>query len=135
MTEQIVFCTESGTHPSTSTVHLVRTNFNGTRSKILLEDKALKSIRGLAVDWSTGNIYWSNGQLKRLQLLHPDGLGQKTIVWQNVDPRQIVIDPTNENLFFVDCSGEAKICSIKVSPKAITLQQLELSGLIFLVYA
>jgi hypothetical protein len=48
-TEQIIFCTES---------RLIRTNFNGTKGDVLLEDRALKSLRGMDIDWTTGNIYW-----------------------------------------------------------------------------
>ncbi|KAI6189506.1 Low-density lipoprotein receptor repeat class B containing protein [Aphelenchoides bicaudatus] len=122
LTKQIIFCTNTDGQYS-SNARLILTNFNGTKGDTLLEDRALKSLKGLDVDWASGNIYWSNGQLKRIQVLQINERKQKTIAWERIDPRQIAVDTLNERFFFVDCYNQEQNghCSIKKCPLASCL--------------
>ncbi|KAI6207284.1 hypothetical protein M3Y99_01850600 [Aphelenchoides fujianensis] len=116
-TEEVVFVSDfpaSSSNGGTSS-RLVRAFVNGTSSSVLLEDRALRSVRGLAVDWATGNIYWSNGQLKRVEVMSKDGRIRRTIAWTRIDPQQLAVDASSSTLLFVDCFGGSK-CTVRRCP-------------------
>lgn len=50
---------------------------------------------GLAVDWITRKIYWTDSDLKLIEVANFDGNYRKTLIWENIDsPRAIAVDPT-----------------------------------------
>lgn len=53
----------------------------------------LDSPDGMAVDWVAHNIYWVDSGLKRIEMAHVDGSSRRVLVWKDVDPRSIAVDP------------------------------------------
>lgn len=50
---------------------------------------------GLAVDWLTGNLYWTDCDFKLISVLNIDGKHRKALIWNNLDnPRAIAVDPS-----------------------------------------
>lgn len=49
---------------------------------------------GLAIDWVTKKIYWTDSHLKLIEVVNLDGSQRSVLVWNNLDrPRAIVVDP------------------------------------------
>ena len=47
----------------------------------------------VAIDWIARNIYWTDGELNRIEVARMDGSSRKTIVSDDLgDPRGIVVD-------------------------------------------
>jgi nidogen (entactin) len=54
----------------------------------------LGSPEGVAVDWLTGNIYWTDSILNRIEVSRNDGTNRKVLLDTGlVNPRAIVADP------------------------------------------
>ncbi|KAJ8919440.1 hypothetical protein NQ315_016538 [Exocentrus adspersus] len=69
----------------------------------------LMSPDGLAVDWISNNIYWTNTGYKVIEVARLDGSNRKTVIKENLhDPRSIVIYPRRGFLFWTDW-GDPKI--------------------------
>ncbi|KAI6216141.1 Low-density lipoprotein receptor repeat class B [Aphelenchoides besseyi] len=111
-TNELVFAVDS---LSTHNGRLVRAFTNGTSSIVFHQDRSIRSLRGLAVDWKTGNVYWSNGHLKRIEVLRNDGHVRKTLSWIQIEPHQLVVDSALSIYLFVDCYGGSN-CSIRKCP-------------------
>ena len=49
---------------------------------------------GLAVDWVSKKLYWTDYELKKICVSSIDGKYRKTLIWRNIDvPRAIGVDP------------------------------------------
>ena len=56
----------------------------------------LGSPEGVAVDWLSRNIYWTDSGLDRIEVSHLDGTDRKTLFDTDmVNPRGIVVDAPN----------------------------------------
>ena len=50
----------------------------------------------VAIDWIARNIYWTDGELNRIEVARMDGSARKIIVSDDLgDPRGIVVDPAD----------------------------------------
>ena len=63
---------------------------NGTGQEKILSSTA-DSLTGVAVDWVARNLYWSSEQSVTMSRL--DGSSQRVIVWKDVQPLAIAVDP------------------------------------------
>lgn len=53
-----------------------------------------ESPAGLAVDWVTSKLYWTDAGTKRIEVSNLDGTMRALLVWEDLDkPRDIVVDP------------------------------------------
>ncbi|KAI6189246.1 hypothetical protein M3Y98_00442000 [Aphelenchoides besseyi] len=111
-TNELVFAVDCS---SAHNGRLVRAFTNGTSSSVFHQDRSIRSLRGLAVDWKTGNVYWSNGYLNRIEVLRNDGHVRKTLSWIQIEPYQLVVDSALSIYLFVDCYGGSN-CSIRKCP-------------------
>ena len=51
-------------------------------------------VNGLACDWVTDKLYWTNRELKRIEVASMDGLMRKVLFWTDIDePRAIALTP------------------------------------------
>lgn len=49
---------------------------------------------GLAYDWITDKIYWTDAGTNRIEVAHANGSMRTLLAWDNIDkPRDIVVDP------------------------------------------
>lgn len=53
---------------------------------------------GLAFDWYTNKLYWTDAGTNRIEVANADGSMRTLLVWENIDkPRDIVVDPAGKN--------------------------------------
>lgn len=51
---------------------------------------------GLACDWLARNLYWTNGDSRRIEVSNLDGRFRKVLFWNGLyKPRAIAVDPNN----------------------------------------
>ncbi len=54
---------------------------------------ALQSPAGLAVDWVTKKLYWTEAGADRIEVSNFDGSMRSILLWEHLDrPRDIVVD-------------------------------------------
>jgi len=67
---------------------------NGSVSEHVV-DFDLESPDGVVVDWLAHNVYWVDSGTQRVEMSHVDGSSRRVIVWRNVQPRSLAVDPTH----------------------------------------
>ena len=61
--------------------------------KVIIRDN-LGQVDGLAVEWESGLIYWTDYIFERIEVARIDGLYRKTLFYTNLyNPRGIAVDP------------------------------------------
>lgn len=54
----------------------------------------LKKPAGLAVDWITDKLYWTDDGSNRIEVSNLDGKMRSILIWEHLDkPRDIIVDP------------------------------------------
>lgn len=57
-------------------------------------DLGLESPEGLALDWIAHNLYWSDTNMRRIEMIRLEGGSRKVLVWQNlIEPKSLALDP------------------------------------------
>ncbi|CAG9761873.1 unnamed protein product [Ceutorhynchus assimilis] len=65
---------------------------------------------GLAIDWFTDNIYWTDSETNRIEVSTLDGKHRKVLFWTEIDqPRAISVVPMKGLLFWTDWGEVPKI--------------------------
>ena len=55
---------------------------------------SLESPAGLAIDWITEKLYWTEAAANRIEVSNLDGTMRTVLVWGDLDkPRDIVVNP------------------------------------------
>ena len=75
---------------------------NGSVSEHVV-DFDLESPEGVVVDWVAHNLYWVDSGTRRVEMSHIDGSSRRVIVWRNVQPRSLAVDPTHGLVLFRSC--------------------------------
>lgn len=58
--------------------------------------QGLGEVAGIAVEWESGLLYWTDFIHERIEVAKLDGSHRKTLIWKDLDnPRAIVVDPRN----------------------------------------
>ena len=61
--------------------------------KVIIRDN-LGQVDGLAVEWESGLIYWTDYIFERIEVARIDGLYRRTLFHTNLyNPRGIAVDP------------------------------------------
>lgn len=78
---------------------------NGSNQETVIQD-GLVSPTGLALDWITRKLYWTDsGANARIEVSTLDGKQRALLVWQNLlKPRDIVVNPLQGIMFWSDWS-------------------------------
>ncbi|KAH8340133.1 hypothetical protein KR067_010390 [Drosophila pandora] len=65
---------------------------------------------GLAIDWFTDKIYWTDGEKNRIEVATLDGRYQKVLFWTDLDqPRAVAVVPARRLLIWTDWGEYPKI--------------------------
>ncbi|XP_048744811.2 low-density lipoprotein receptor-related protein 4-like isoform X2 [Ostrea edulis] len=65
--------------------------------------KGIGEVKGLAFDWMTKNLYWTDSKYQWIMVARPDGRFQKKLINENlVDPVGIVVHPKRGELYWSD---------------------------------
>jgi len=65
-----------------------------------MHDVGLGSPEGVAVDWISKNLYWTDSGTDRIEVSRLDGTHHKTLFSEDlVNPRAIVVDPVRGSVY------------------------------------
>ncbi|XP_011066151.1 PREDICTED: low-density lipoprotein receptor-related protein 6 isoform X2 [Acromyrmex echinatior] len=87
-------------------------HYNGTHTgeKITVVNSSLISPDGLACDWFTDKLYWTDGEKNRIEVTSIDGRNRKVLFWNDIyQPRAIALAPMEGYLFWTDWGDVPKI--------------------------
>lgn len=75
---------------------------NGTQiSKPTMTITGLEKPDGIAFDWLTSKIYWTDGEANRIEVANLDGRYKKVLFWTDLDqPRAIALVPSRRLMFW-----------------------------------
>ena len=55
---------------------------------------SLDSPAGLAVDWVSKKLYWTDSEVGRIEVANLDGSQRSVLLWEDLgQPRDIIVDP------------------------------------------
>lgn len=61
-----------------------------------LEPCLFLRLAGVAIDWISGNLYWTDTGIDRISVSRLDGSHRRTVVFDGLDePRALAVDPAN----------------------------------------
>ncbi|EDO49133.1 predicted protein [Nematostella vectensis] len=83
---------------------------NNTQEDVI--SVGLKRPEGLAVDWCSKKLYWTDSEVEtnRIEVSNMDGRFRKVLFWENLgQPRAIAVDPASGYMFWTDWGEEPKI--------------------------
>uniref|UniRef100_A0A8C2DL15 Low density lipoprotein receptor-related protein 2a n=1 Tax=Cyprinus carpio TaxID=7962 RepID=A0A8C2DL15_CYPCA len=107
----IYWCDFSSTVASQNGIRRIKPDGSGFRS-IVTSGIGRNGIRGIAVDWAAGNLYFTNAFLTEtyIEVLRLNTTFRRVLLKTQVDmPRHIVVDPMNRYLFWADYGQTPKI--------------------------
>ncbi|XP_038050592.1 sushi, von Willebrand factor type A, EGF and pentraxin domain-containing protein 1-like isoform X2 [Patiria miniata] len=91
------------------------------------------SVEGIAVDWLSQNLYWTDSQLDHISVARYDGSNRRILLKDNVlDPRSIVIHPGQRLMFWTEFGppGQIERASLDGSIRRVILDNVDgLNGL------
>ena len=60
----------------------------------VIVSSSLESPAGLAIDWVTHKLYWTEAGTNRIEVSNLDGTERTVLIWEDLDkPRDIILDP------------------------------------------
>ncbi|XP_076800304.1 low-density lipoprotein receptor-related protein 4-like isoform X2 [Clavelina lepadiformis] len=86
-----------------------RSNLDGTGAMTIVS-RDLKTMDGIAVDWSANNFYWTDAGPNTISVARLDGSSRKVIINAMLDePRALCVHPSRGAIFWTDWGGKARI--------------------------
>ncbi|GAA6077980.1 low-density lipoprotein receptor-related protein 2a isoform X1 [Tachysurus ichikawai] len=107
----LYWCDFSSTVASQNGIRRIKPDGSGFRS-IVTSGIGRNGIRGIAVDWAAGNLYFTNAFLTEtyIEVVRLNTTFRRVLLKTQVDmPRHIVVDPKNRFLFWADYGQNPKI--------------------------
>ena len=75
---------------------ILRKSLKGDSKVETVVSVGLSRSEGIAIDWVTKKIYWTDSHLKLIEIVNLDGTQRSVLFWDNLDqPRAIVVDPSH----------------------------------------
>lgn len=91
-------------------IQCIQTNGTHTGERTIIVNSSLISPDGLACDWYTGKLYWTDGEKNRIEVTSIDGRHRKVLFWTDIyQPRAIALVPMKSILFWTDWGDIPKI--------------------------
>lgn len=91
-------------------IQCVRSNGTHTTDRTTVVKSSLISPDGLACDWYTGKLYWTDGEKNRIEVTSIDFGYRKVLFWTDIYlPRAIALAPMKSLLFWTDWGEVPKI--------------------------
>ncbi|KAG7206637.1 hypothetical protein KM043_000315 [Ampulex compressa] len=91
-------------------IQCVHSNGTYTGERTTVVNSSLISPDGLACDWYTGKLYWTDGEKNRIEVTSIDGQHRKVLFWTDIyQPRAIALAPMRSILFWTDWGDVPKI--------------------------
>ncbi|KAK6630230.1 hypothetical protein RUM43_015023 [Polyplax serrata] len=87
-------------------------NYNGTHAsnRISIVKSQVMSPDGIACDWVTQKLYWTDGDTKRIEVVSLVSKHRKVLFWDDIDqPRAIALVPMKKIMFWTDWGEVPKI--------------------------
>ena len=57
---------------------------------------SVDSPAGLAVDWGSEKLYWTDSEMGRIEVSNLDGSMRSVLIWSGLNqPRDIIVDPVS----------------------------------------
>lgn len=86
-----------------------RAQLNGSNQTVIVQSNLI-SPAGLALDWITDKIYFTDQDTNRIEVATTDGRLRTILIWQALDkPRDIVVNPIEGLMFWSDWGKNPKI--------------------------
>ena len=79
------------------TIKSIKINTNSSQEKAMIViQSGIISPDGLACDWLTKKLYWTDSETNRIEVSRFDGSHRKVLFWKDLDqPRAIALAPTD----------------------------------------
>lgn len=78
--------------------------------KTIVSLKILESPSGIAYDWITNKIYWTDMESNRIEVVKTDGSMRSLLIWDGLDsPRDIILDPIAGYMYWSSWGSNPKI--------------------------
>ena len=69
-----------------------RAYINGSAVETVVQF-GLENPEGMAVDWVSRNLYWVDQTAQRIEMSRLDGSARRVLLWKNIEPKAIALDP------------------------------------------
>lgn len=85
-------------------------NVNGSGVKNNVITRGLIKPEGIAIDWYTDKIYWTDSETGRIEVATINGKNQKVLFWTDLDqPRAIALMPLKKFMLWGNCGEYPRI--------------------------
>ncbi|CAD7088969.1 unnamed protein product [Hermetia illucens] len=86
----------------------VNATYTGPKQNVI--SSGVEKSEGLAIDWYTDKIYWTDGETNRIEVATLNGQYQKVLFWTDLDqPRAIALVPSKGVMIWTDWGENPKI--------------------------
>ncbi|XP_055383334.1 low-density lipoprotein receptor-related protein 6 [Condylostylus longicornis] len=107
--EKNLVCWADSSHETIECIHVNSTQTTKT-SKHNVISSGLDKPEGIAIDWYTDKIYWTDGEKNRIEVATLNGKYQKVLFWTDLDqPRAIALVPSHGFMIWSDWGESPKI--------------------------
>ncbi|KAL0269033.1 UNVERIFIED_CONTAM: hypothetical protein PYX00_010774 [Menopon gallinae] len=83
---------------------ITRSYINGSDVERIIEFGLDTPLR-IAVDWVSQNIYWIDSGNKRIEVSRMNGTSRRVLIWKDIEPYSIVLDPGEGYMYWSDYSS------------------------------
>ncbi|XP_019620636.1 PREDICTED: sortilin-related receptor-like isoform X1 [Branchiostoma belcheri] len=91
---------------------------NGSTVQETIVQGRIETVEGLAIDWMSGNLYWVDAGMKKIEMSRLDGTMRRVLTNASLDnPRALVLCPQEGYMYWTDWGDNAKIVRADMDAK------------------